>query len=97
MFNKLAGLVDVDTLETGAALPRGAGRHDQAAKAVKADGARLETAAGKNLKVKIAKGKVTLSTRTPTPRTPRSSSADLNKGNKQIAHGIDVVLRPADL
>jgi hypothetical protein len=23
--------------------------------------------------------------------------ADINKGNKQIAHGIDAVLRPADL
>jgi len=23
--------------------------------------------------------------------------ADINKGNKQIAHGIDAVLRPVDL
>ena len=30
-------------------------------------------------------------------RNPRVNVVDINKGNKQIAHGIDRVLRPLDL
>jgi hypothetical protein len=30
-------------------------------------------------------------------RNPRIVRFDINKGNKQVAHGIDRVLRPVDL
>ena len=97
VFTKLAGLVDVDTLEMVLLYHVVPGATISAAKAVKADGAKLKTAAGKTVKVKIAKGKVTLVDKDPDTANATVVVADLNKGNKQIAHGIDVVLRPADL
>ena len=62
-----------------------------------ADGAKLQTAAGKRLKVEVTEGKVTLVDKDPDNANATVVVADINKGNKQIAHGIDVVLRPADL
>ena len=97
VFTTLAGLVDVDTLELVLLYHVVPGATITAAKAVNADGAKLKTAAGKNLKVKIAKGKVTLVDKDPDTANATVVAADINKGNKQIAHGIDVVLRPADL
>ena len=35
--------------------------------------------------------------RDPNARNPRVIAPDINKGNKQIAHGINRVLRPLDL
>ena len=97
VFTTLAGLVDVDTLEMVLLYHVVPGATITAAKAVTADGAKLPTAAGKNLKVKIVKGKVTLVDKDPDTANATVIAADINKGNKQIAHGIDVVLRPADL
>ena len=69
-------------------------------KAVKAakTGTKLMTAAGIKVKVKVVQGMVTL-----VDKDPDAANAtvirrpDINKGNKQIAHGVDAVLRPADL
>jgi uncharacterized surface protein with fasciclin (FAS1) repeats len=97
VFRALAGLVDVDTLEMVLLYHVVPGATITAAKAVTADGAKLPTAAGKNLKIKIVKGKVTLVDKDPDTANATVIAADINKGNKQIAHGIDVVLRPADL
>ena len=97
VFNKLASLVDVDTLEMVLLYHVVPGATISAAKAVKADGAKLKTAAGKTVKVKIAKGMVTLVDKDPDNANATVVVADLNKGNRQIGHGIDVVLRPADL
>ena len=49
------------------------------------------------LKVKVKNGMVMLVDKDPDTANATVIVADINKGNKQIAHGIDAVLRPADL
>ena len=69
------------------------------ATARRADGARLETAQGEAITVKVRGARVILRDRdgdAPNASVIRSAK-NLNKGNQQIAHGIDRVLRPADL
>jgi hypothetical protein len=65
----------------------------------KADGARLETAVGKHLRVNVARGIVRLGDADRDARNARviKAARDVNTGNKQVAHGIDRVLRPIDL
>ncbi|MFI7543733.1 fasciclin domain-containing protein [Actinoplanes sp. NPDC049599] len=70
--------------------------------ALKADGAKLTTAAGSTITVDVYKHwwkfkKVALIDADRSDRNPRVVAFDINKGNKQIAHGIDAVLRPVDL
>ena len=68
--------------------------------ALKADGARLQTAlAGGKITVKVHHHKVRLVDADPNARnaTVIRGLADINKGNRQIAHGVDRVLRPVDL
>lgn len=67
--------------------------------ALKANGARLATALpGRKIGVQVntAKPSITLvdaATKLPNPRVILSQ-VDINKGNKQVAHGIDAVLLP---
>jgi hypothetical protein len=70
----------------------------------KADGARLETASGKRLRVAVVKRKgqapkVRLVDRDRDDYNALvlSELRNLNRGNPQIAHGISRVLRPVDL
>ena len=49
------------------------------------------------LKVKVKNGMVTLVDKDPDTANATVIAADINKGNKQVAHGIDAVLRPVDL
>jgi len=68
--------------------------------ALKADGAKLKTAAGSTIKVDVYghwHKRIALIDADRSDRNPRVIRFDLNKGNKQIAHGIDRVLRPIDL
>ncbi len=67
--------------------------------AKQADGAKLTTAAGSAIKVNVRKGRVYLVDADKDDLNPRVifSLRNLNKGNKQIAHGINRVLRPVDL
>ena len=65
-----------------------------AKKAVKANGAKLKTAEGKTLKVIVKKGKVFLKDKTAVTKNARVVQVDINKGNRQIAHGINQVLLP---
>lgn len=69
------------------------------AQAKRADGARLETALGRHLGVAVNEGEVRLVDADRDARNARvvKAARNLNKGNQQIAHGIDRVLRPADL
>ncbi|MCB0919519.1 MAG: fasciclin domain-containing protein [Actinobacteria bacterium] len=98
-FKIVAGL-GIDTVETvllyhvvpGATIP--------AKKAVKADGAELDTAQGGTVEVMVSgKGRITLMDKVPDLRDPKviNKATDINKGNRQIAHGINRVLLPADL
>ncbi|GAA0460479.1 hypothetical protein Ade02nite_14770 [Paractinoplanes deccanensis] len=65
--------------------------------AYKADGASLKTAAGSAVKVDVSWWRVTLVDADRDDRNPRVVRFDINKGNRQIGHGVDRVLRPADL
>lgn len=104
VFETLVELAGVDTIETillyhvvpGATLTSG--------KVLKADKARLETASGARFQVRIKETehggvKVKLRDKDRNSRNPRAilDALDINKGNKQIAHAIDRVLRPIDL
>jgi uncharacterized surface protein with fasciclin (FAS1) repeats len=96
VFAKVASL-GIDTVETVLLYHVVPGMTITAAKAIQADGAKLTTAAGVKLKVKVVHGVVTLVDKDPDNANASVIVADINQGNKQIAHGIDVVLRPADL
>ncbi len=98
-FTAVAGL-GIDTVETvllyhvvpGATVDRKA--------ALKSDGAALKTATGASIKVDVYGHwckSVALIDADRSDRDPRVNRFDINKGNKQIAHGIDRVLRPIDL
>jgi uncharacterized surface protein with fasciclin (FAS1) repeats len=68
--------------------------------AVKADGAKLTTAAGSTVTVRVTGRclpRVSLRDADTNDRDPRVVKFDINKGNRQIAHAIDAVLRPVDL
>ncbi|MFI7575465.1 fasciclin domain-containing protein [Micromonospora sp. NPDC049497] len=99
-FTAVAGL-GIDTVENvllyhvvpGATIDRKA--------AVKADGAELTTALGPTIEVDVRHywhyKQVRLVDADTDDRNPRVVAFDVNKGNKQIAHAIDRVLRPVDL
>jgi uncharacterized surface protein with fasciclin (FAS1) repeats len=69
--------------------------------ALKANGAMLQTALkGAKIGVMVHGGPmISLKDKDPDARNPRVilSQVDINKGNAQIAHGIDRVLRPINL
>jgi uncharacterized surface protein with fasciclin (FAS1) repeats len=68
--------------------------------AVKANGTKLTTAAGSTITVRVTGWcwpTVSLRDADTNDRNPRVVKFDINKGNRQIAHAIDAVLRPVDL
>jgi uncharacterized surface protein with fasciclin (FAS1) repeats len=99
VFRTVAGL-GVDTVETVLLYHVVPGATITYKQARAAGGARLETALDDaTLKVRVRHGRVTL---VDADRNDPSASVlprlrDINAGNKQIAHGINAVLRPADL
>lgn len=96
-FSVIAGAVDIDTIETILLYHVVPGRTLGSAKVVATDGGAVETAIGKHLRVKVRGGKVILADADYDSRNARVKQLDINKGNKQIAHGINRVLRPIDL
>jgi uncharacterized surface protein with fasciclin (FAS1) repeats len=73
-----------------------------AAKALKADGKELTTAQGGTITVDVlnpVSGRIRLQDQDPDDVDPSTIPRDLNinKGNRQIAHGINYVLRPVNL
>lgn len=100
-FTAVAGL-GIDTVESvllyhvvpGATIDRRA--------ALRADGAALATAAGAEVEVDVVKRwhqptQVRLIDADTDDRDARVVTYDINKGNRQIAHAVDRVLRPIDL
>ena len=96
-FTTVAGL-GIDTVEAvllyhvvpGATIDRRA--------ALRSDNARLTTAAGAKIKVDVRRWhKVSLIDADRNDRNPRVVAFNINKGNRQIAHALDRVLRPVDL
>lgn len=99
VFKTVAGL-GIDTVETVLEYHVVPGAKITAKKALKANGATLNTAQGGTIKVRITKGpQIRLRDKDTDARNPRVilKATDINKGNKQIAHAIDRVLRPVDL
>lgn len=102
IFEALVELAGVDTIETVLLYHVVPGKTLTSPKVLKAGGAKLMTAAGETVTVKIRKKpslRITLKDKDRDDRDPRVvlSALDLNKGNKQVAHGIDRVLRPINL
>jgi uncharacterized surface protein with fasciclin (FAS1) repeats len=102
IFEALVELAGVDTIETVLLYHVVPGATLTSDKVLKADGARLTTAQGGKVKVKVRMKpslSITLKDRDKNDQDPKVvlKALDLNKGNKQVAHGIDRVLRPIDL
>lgn len=97
-FNTVASL-GIDTIETVLLYHVVPGATITKKDAKQADRVGLTTGTGDTFMVQVrAKGKlIKLSDRDYNSRNPRVYKADINKGNVQIAHAIDRVLRPMDL
>lgn len=98
-FGAVAGL-GINTVESVLLYHVVPGATINRAAALKADGATLKTAAGSTIKVDVYGHRwkrVKLIDADRSDRDPRVVRYDINKGNRQIAHGIDRVLRPTDL
>ncbi|GAB3792823.1 fasciclin domain-containing protein [Nocardioides ungokensis] len=98
-FKAVASVADVDTLEAILLYHVVPGATITSAQAAKADGAKLKTAQGGVIKVNVTKNGIRLIDRDPDAPNARvlPRALDINKGNRQIAHGISQVLRPANL
>ena len=98
-FAAVAGL-GIDTVETVLLYHVVPGVRVTKARALKADGARLKTAAGKTIKVNVyghRHPRIALIDADRSDRNPRVTTVGINRGNRQLAHAIDRVLRPVNL
>jgi uncharacterized surface protein with fasciclin (FAS1) repeats len=99
-FTTVAGL-GIDTVEAVLLYHVIPGATIDARTALKSNGAKLTTAAGSTITVSVKRSwcvkRITLIDADHNDRNPTVVKADINKGNKQIAHAIDRVLRPIDL
>lgn len=95
-FKAVAGL-GIDTVEQVLLYHVVPGATILSQDALKANGAKLKTAEGKNLGVRVTSAPaIILVDRAPKLANPRVilDKVDINKGNKQVAHGINGVLLP---
>ena len=102
VFDALVELAGVDTIETVLLYHVVPGKTLTSNKVLQANGAKLTTAQGGKITVKVTtkpSTSVTLKDRDKDAQDPKAvlKALDLNQGNKQVAHGIDRVLRPIDL
>lgn len=97
-FTALAETVGVDVIETVLLYHVVPGTKLPAKKVLKSDGAKLTTAAGKRVSVKVSKkGVVRIVDADPDLANPKVIATDVNKGNPQIAHVINRVLLPINI
>ena len=101
VFGAVAGL-GIDTVETVLLYHVVPGATITKAMAVKSNGAQLTTALGSTIGFRVFDARypiVMLKDQDPNDINPflNPRALDINKGNKQIAHGILFVLRPANL
>ena len=99
VFAALAGTLGIDTIENVLLYHVVPGATVTYRQALKSNGAVLSTALpGASIKVKVVWCYlVSLKDNDPDASNPYVVKANLNKGNLQIAHGINRVLRPVDL
>ncbi|HYO85864.1 MAG TPA: fasciclin domain-containing protein [Dermatophilaceae bacterium] len=97
-FSGLAGKLGVKNIEKVLLYHVVPGATIDAATALKADGVRLKTALGKTVTVDVVRGRhIRLIDKDPSAVNASVIVPNINKGNRQIAHGISRVLRPVDL
>ena len=97
VFAAVAGL-GINTVETVLLYHVVPGKTIDARAALRSDGAKLTTAQGGKITVDVRSGKrIYLIDADRDDRNGRVVQADINKGNRQIAHGISQVLRPVNL
>ncbi len=99
-FNQLAKAAGVDTIEQVLLYHVVPGATITYTQAKASDGAALKSALGPVIRVNVRKhGRIALLDRDPNDANAlvKRSARNINKGNKQIAHGVNRVLRPADL
>jgi hypothetical protein len=102
LFATLVKKLGVDTIEAVLLYHVVPGATITSKQAVKADGVKLKTALGKTIKVSVNDLdplRIRLVDKDRNDRNARllAHKLDINKGNRQIAHGISQVLRPVDL
>ena len=99
VFGALASTLGIDTIENVLLYHVVPGATVTYRQALKSNGAVLNTALpGASVKVKVVwYYLVSLKDNDPDASNPYVVKANLNKGNLQIAHGINRVLRPVDL
>ncbi|MGQ7296417.1 fasciclin domain-containing protein [Quadrisphaera sp. KR29] len=102
VFTALAGAVGIDAIEQVLLYHVVPGATIESAAALASDGAVLSTAQGGTITVDVRAPKIPLVVLRDADRDARDprlvpSALDINAGNKQIAHGITLVLRPVDL
>lgn len=99
VFTALAGALGVETIESVLLYHVVPGATVTYRQALRSNGARLTTALeGSTVKVKVVyRVFVQLVDADKDDRNPYVVQPNLNKGNRQIAHGIDRVLRPVNL
>jgi hypothetical protein len=102
VFNALVGAAGVDTIEQVLLYHVVPGATIDSGTALGADGVALTTAQGGEVTVDVIYPRVPivqLMDQDPDATDPflDPSALDINEGNKQIAHGIVLVLRPIDL
>jgi len=99
-FTRLAKATGVDTIEQVLLYHVVPGATITYAQAKASDGAALKTALGPVVRVNVRKhGRIALIDRDPDDANAlvKPSARNINGGNRQIAHGVNRVLRPADL
>jgi len=99
-YRALTKAANLDTIETVLLYHVVPGATITYRQALKAGGAKLETALpGGELGVRLRHHRVWLVDADKNDRNARviPGLANINKGNRQIAHGVDRVLRPVDL
>jgi len=96
-FRSLTRIADVDTIEAVLLYHVVPGRTLGARKVAKLEGTSLTTAGGGQVAVRIHGRNVVLVDQDPDARNPKVVAVNINQGNRQIAHAINRVLRPADL
>jgi uncharacterized surface protein with fasciclin (FAS1) repeats len=92
---KIAG--SIDTVETILLYHVIAGKTLTSPKVLAAEGEKLTTAQGGAFRVHTGKKGVFLVDKDRDAANPYVVALDVNRGNKQVAHGINQVLRPVDL
>jgi uncharacterized surface protein with fasciclin (FAS1) repeats len=96
VFKAVAGL-GIPTVEKVLLYHVVPGKTITAKVALRSNNAYLTTAAGPTIKVRVTKSGLFLQDKDPNSRNPKVIAVDINKGNRQIAHAINRVLRPLDL